>query len=233
MTKVERAALTVIAVLFTTILFIENRLYYHPLNSKEQEDEIEDVLFVSYDPFKSGPRESLSPYDYLFKQYADSINWDWHLLAAIAYQESKFDFEAKSHRGARGLMQLMPATAARYNVTDASDPEQSIRAAAFYLRDLSKRYRGITSDTFERQRLALAAYNAGEGRVSDCIRYARIQGQDPHSWEELVEIIPEMKDSVNISQIEEIKHGVFYGHETINYVRRVTALEKRFKTICP
>ena len=80
------------------------------------------------------------------------------LVRAVIQAESAFDPRARSNKGAMGLMQLMPATAAEYNVLDAFDPAQNIRAGVAYLRSLLTRF----SNNVE---LALAAYNAGPGAV--------------------------------------------------------------------
>ncbi|HLL76413.1 MAG TPA: lytic transglycosylase domain-containing protein [Pyrinomonadaceae bacterium] len=80
------------------------------------------------------------------------------LLYAIMHRESAFKKRALSHKGARGLMQLMPATAARFGVRDIFDPQQNIDAGARYMRWLLNRFDGDV-------RLALAGYNAGEGAV--------------------------------------------------------------------
>ena len=80
------------------------------------------------------------------------------LLHAVVRAESAYDPKARSPKGAEGLMQLMPATASRYNVTDSLDPEQNLKGGALYLRDLLERY---DSDLM----LSLAAYNAGENAV--------------------------------------------------------------------
>lgn len=80
------------------------------------------------------------------------------LLYSVMHQESAFNSQAVSPKGARGLMQLMPATAARFGVKNIFDPEQNIHAAAQYLRFLLDLFNGNVS-------LALAGYNAGEGAV--------------------------------------------------------------------
>jgi soluble lytic murein transglycosylase-like protein len=80
------------------------------------------------------------------------------LLYAIMHRESSFKRFAVSNKGARGLMQLMPATAARFGVRDIFDPAQNIDAGARYVRFLLDRFGGDV-------RLALAGYNAGEGAV--------------------------------------------------------------------
>ena len=88
------------------------------------------------------------------------------MLEIIAV-ESRFDPEAQSHKMARGLMQLMPATAARFGVEDATDPEQNLRGGMAYLRWLLIRFDGDLE-------LALAGYNAGEGAVK------RFEGIPPY-----------------------------------------------------
>lgn len=93
----------------------------------------------------------------LVRQAARRHALDAELLLAVIRQESGFDPQAVSRAGARGLMQLMPATAQRYGVTRIHDPGQNIAAGSAYLRDLL--------DRFGRLDLALAAYNAGENAV--------------------------------------------------------------------
>lgn len=81
------------------------------------------------------------------------------LVAAVVAVESGFDASAVSAKGAAGAMQLMPATAARYGVTNAADPAQNIDAGVRHLKDLLRQHRGNVA-------LALAAYNAGQGAVA-------------------------------------------------------------------
>jgi soluble lytic murein transglycosylase-like protein len=93
----------------------------------------------------------------LIEQAAVRHALDVHLLHALIRQESGFDSRAVSRAGARGLMQLMPATAARYGVQRIHDPGENIAGGSAYLSDLLARFGRID--------LALAAYNAGEGAV--------------------------------------------------------------------
>ena len=90
--------------------------------------------------------------------YAEYYELDPALLRAIIQVESNFNPTAVSPKGARGLMQLMPLTAAALHVLDPFDPGENIRAGAAEVRRLLDRFHGD-------MRLALAAYHAGEGRV--------------------------------------------------------------------
>ncbi len=97
-------------------------------------------------------------FDHLIKQAAQQHGVSEGLIKAVMHTESGFNVRARSPVGAQGLMQLMPATARRFNVNDAYDPQQNIFAGARYLSWLLKRFNGNTE-------LALAGYNAGEGNV--------------------------------------------------------------------
>ncbi|MCK9304309.1 MAG: transglycosylase SLT domain-containing protein [Bacteroidales bacterium] len=162
----------------------------------------------------------LSPYDTLIKKYATSIEWDWRLLASLIYQESKFSMEAKSSRGAHGLMQIRQATAREFNIDNIYDPEQNIKAGTLMLRRLSRIYSGLELDSLNSLKLVLAAYNAGEGRVEDLRRYAIHKGADPNDWESIVGIIPSMRHSENIPG-GVLRLGTFNGRETVRFVKEV------------
>jgi soluble lytic murein transglycosylase-like protein len=99
---------------------------------------------------------------------------DARLLWVIAYLETRFNPRAVSRKGARGLMQLMPDTAARLGVVDPHDPAEAIDAAARYVRSLSKRFG-------ERLDLVLAAYNAGETAVE-----AFLTGRTIHAGDKVI-----------------------------------------------
>ena len=77
------------------------------------------------------PVFQISDYDSIFRVYADTIGWDWKMLAAVAYVESKFDTSAVSSVGAQGLMQIMPQTARAMGIPEGMEhnPEESVRAA--------------------------------------------------------------------------------------------------------
>lgn len=96
--------------------------------------------------------------DSLIRYYGGQHEIDPYLIYCLMSQESRFISSATSHKGAQGLMQLMPGTAARYGVTNPYDVAQNIKGGTRYLKDLLKMFNG-------RVDLALAGYNAGEGAV--------------------------------------------------------------------
>lgn len=185
-----------------------------------------------YSPARSRRRPCLSPYDSLIRVHADSIGWDWKMLAAVIYQESRFHIEVTSRRGASGLMQMMPETARRFGVEDPLDPDSNIGAGAAYLKFLEKKFRNYGDNRTEHYKYILAAYNAGEGRILDCIKYARLKEADVSYWQNIVNLIPEMNDP-EAEFIDSLRFGAFKGQETIRYVESVIDIYNNFCRICP
>jgi soluble lytic murein transglycosylase-like protein len=118
-------------------------------------------------------------FDPLIESAAAAAAVEPELLRAVIVVESGFNARALSKAGAAGLMQLMPATARRYGVSDRFDPEQNVHAGARYLKSLIERYGNDI-------KLALAAYNAGEQAVDRCgrciPRYRETQAYVPKVW---------------------------------------------------
>jgi hypothetical protein len=135
---------------------------------------------------------SFRSYAGLVKTYADRYHLDWPLVLAVMKQESRFDQEAVSHRGAYGLMQIMPITQSelidKLGVTDASTPRNNIRAGTFHLRSLYHYFSKATGD--DRIQLSLAAYNVGLKRVIAARDIAKYLGGDPNSWSAVKNALP-------------------------------------------
>ncbi len=175
---------------------------------------------------------TVSPYDEMFKKYSKELGWDWRMLAAVVYQESKFSINSTSHRGATGLMQVMPSTAEYYGVDDLLNPEKNLKAGTKHLKRLQKIFEKSGMDQTELIKFTLAAYNAGEGRIADCRRFAEAKAADSNKWDEIVSIIPLMRED-SILEEESVKLGKFQGHETIAYVENIMNLYEAICTICP
>ena len=164
----------------------------------------------------------ISPYDHLFKKYAQTLNWDWQLLASIAYQESKFSPAEVAWSGAEGLMGIMPATAANlgFQPEDMQDPEKCIRAGVECLMQFRKGFSGI-SDSLELIKLTLAAYNAGIGHVYDAQQLAEKYGKNPDIWTDNVAEFILLKSEPQYHTDPVCKFGYLRGKETYTYVAEV------------
>jgi membrane-bound lytic murein transglycosylase MltF len=126
----------------------------------------------------------------LFEKYASTYDFDWLMIAAQAYQESRLDHSQVSPAGAVGVMQLLPSTARSVGIEDIEDLESNIHAGVKYLRLLRDRYFDDAElDPVNRGLFAFAAYNAGPTRISRLRREAAELGLDPNVWFDNVEVI--------------------------------------------
>ena len=156
-------------------------------------------------------------YKQWFEEAAEQSSQDWRLLAAIGYQESKWNPSAASASGAQGLMQLTVESATAVKVANPTDPRQSIFGGARYFRQV---YEKIPSHVPEPDRtwFALAAYNIGYGHVEDARVLAQKAGRDPDSWEDVREFLPLLAQERWYTQTE---NGYARGWEPVRYVDNV------------
>jgi len=164
------------------------------------------------------PDGTLSPYDNLIKKYANKHDFDWRLLVAQMYQESRFNPKAKSWAGARGLMQVMPRTAKEMGISDLKKPEPGIKAGVQYLNWVRDRFEPELN-VKSRMWFTLAAYNAGQGHVKDARRLARQQGLNPNLWFDNVE--KAMLLLTKRKYFRKARYGYVRGREPVNYVREI------------
>ena len=163
-------------------------------------------------------RGQISPYDKLVRKYADRYGFDWRLVTAQMYQESRFNPKAKSQVGARGLMQLMPRTAKAMGVKNTSDPALNIKGGIMYLDWLRDRFDSKLPIS-ERIWFTLAAYNAGAGHVQDARRLAQQIGYDPDRWFDHTE--EAMLLLAKKEYARKARFGYVNGREPVNYVRDI------------
>jgi len=171
--------------------------------------------------FSSLNGNKISRYDEFLQEYCDIIDWDWRLLAAQMYQESKFREDARSWAGAFGLMQFMPETAKMYGVDSTSAPRDHIRAAILHLSRLESFWKERIPDPENRIYFTLASYNAGLGHVIDATYLAATLGYDPMVWENNVAECIKLKSRKEYYMSEIVKYGYCRGEEPVNYVKKI------------
>ena len=142
----------------------------------------------------------------LFEKYGEKYGFDPLMLAAQGFQESQLDQSARSHMGAVGVMQIMPATGKQMAVGDIHQIEANIHAGAKFMDQLMTRYFSDANFTEEvRPLFAFASYNAGPGNISKMRREAAKRGLNPDKWFNNVEIVVSER----------------IGLETTTYVRNI------------
>ena len=142
----------------------------------------------------------------LFEKYGNKYNFDPLMLAAQGYQESQLNQSARSHVGAIGVMQIMPATGAEMKVGDITVTESNIHAGTKYMDQLMTRYfPDAKFSEGNRPLFAFASYNCGPGNVSKSRKEAAKRGLDPDKWFNNVELVVAEK----------------IGTETTTYVRNI------------
>ena len=144
----------------------------------------------------------------LFKKYGQQYDFDWLMIVAQGYQESQLDQSARSHRGAVGVMQLMPKTAAdpAVGIPNIESVDNNIHAGVKYLRTLVDKYLDDPAlDRKNRTLMAFAAYNAGPGNLRKFRKLAAESGLDPNVW------------------FHNVEHAAaeIVGRETVQYVANI------------
>lgn len=189
-----------------------------------------NLSLLEYRRFKNDIAELLPEWRSNFKKYGKEFNVPWLLIAAVAYQESKWDNDAVSYTGVKGMMQLTQLTAKHVGVEDREDADQSIRGGAYYLRHLyDKTPTNLSS--FERWVFALASYNIGHAHMRDIRRLASEQKKNPYSWTQLQKLLLLKTDK---KYEKEFYFGLARGDETVGFVRNVLSyydyLKSHYKT---
>ncbi len=177
----------------------------------------ENMEFVGPRGFMRDMQSRLPLYRKWFEEAALQSSQDWRLLAAIGYQESKWDPRAASASGAKGLMQLTGISLSAAKVSDPADPRQSIFGGARFFKQV---YDKIPTHVPEPDRtwFALAAYNIGYGHLEDARVLTQKAGRDPDSWQDVREYLPLLAQEYWYTQTE---NGYARGWEPVRYVDNV------------
>ena len=175
----------------------------------------------------------ISDYDSHFRNAEKITGYDWKLIAAIAYTESRFDSTAVSNMGACGVMQVMPNTLRGFNIPDSMhmDIRTNIMAATELLRSLDRHFRYI-KDKNERINFVLASYNAGYGHIQDAMRLAKKYGKNRFIWNNSVDSFLVYKSLPEYYTDTLCRNGQFNGwRETLSFVKKVNRNWDRFSAL--
>ncbi len=168
----------------------------------------ENVTFIRnpWDETARGRVRQLAPH---FRTASERVGFEWLLMTAQGFQESRLDQNARSQVGARGVMQLMPATAREIGVRNIDDAEDNIHGGVRYMERLRSTYFNDPAIPPEVQiQFALAGYNAGPNRINRLRQEAARQGLDPNLWFGHVERVVQQK----------------VGSEPVRYVANIFAI---------
>jgi membrane-bound lytic murein transglycosylase F len=167
--------------------------------------------------FQEHVAERLPHYQAWFEKAASASGLDWRLLAAVGYQESKWDPHAQSDEGARGVMMLTADTAQSLGLKDRTDAEQSIYAGARYLAQVREKIPERVPEP-DRTWLTVAAYNVGFGHLEDARIITQELGKDPDSWAEVRLRLPLLAQERWYSRA---RRGYARGWEPVQFVDRI------------
>jgi membrane-bound lytic murein transglycosylase F len=175
----------------------------------------------------------ISKYDKIVKKISAKYNWDWRLISAVIYQESRFNSEAGSWAGAYGLMQIMPSTAKRFGIEDISNPEQNIKGGVLFINWINKQFVNSIPDSIQRIKFILASYNIGLGHVMDAQRLAEKFGKNRTVWDDNVDYYLLNKSSKIYYKDPVVRFGYCRGEEAYNYVSRVLTTYNHYLNVIP
>jgi membrane-bound lytic murein transglycosylase F len=167
--------------------------------------------------FVASVRERLPRYRQWFQAAAAEAGMDWRLLAAIGYQESRWDEGAVSPTGVQGLMMLTAETATRVGIANRANPQDSIVGGARYYRLVERTIPERIPEP-DRTWLTLAAYNVGYGHLEDARVLTQRRGKNPDSWPEVRENLPLLAQERYYTTL---KRGYARGWEPVGFVRNV------------
>ena len=166
----------------------------------------------------------------LVRRYSLSYGVDFRIILAIIKQESQFNSEALSDRGARGFMQLMPVTnaeiAEELQLSNPELPKRNLKAGIYYFAKLYELFKGLRDE--DRLSFTLAAYNAGPGRIYDAQELAAFLGEDPTRWVSIQNVLPLLsKRYYSLHQIvweKKKPRSGYFGEwrQTLEYVGNVS-----------
>jgi len=182
-------------------------------------------------------RNIMDDYGVYIHKYSKRYGFDWRLILSVIKQESNFSMYAESHKGALGLMQIMPQTgkslADELDLEEVISPRNNIAAGVYYLWKLTESF--TYADDNNKLKLALAAYNCGIGRILDAQDIVRYGKGNPYDWENVSEALKKLSKEnselhLKVWDIPRPPGGFFDNpSQPITYVDNVMKYYKRFQ----
>jgi len=176
-----------------------------------------DLPWYDVQRFQYHVQNRLPHYRAQFEHVSRQHGLPWTLLAAQAYQESRWDPSAISPTGVRGIMMLTQNTASSLGIKDRRDPNKSIEGGARYFSYLKDQVHKDIA-TPDRTWIALAAYNVGMGHIKDAQHLAMRMNLNPYSWNDLKTVLPLL---ANKKYYQTLQYGYARGWEPVQYVKRI------------
>jgi membrane-bound lytic murein transglycosylase F len=206
-------------------LLVATNRFFHNISvsgrlAKLQLEETGDARPFQYEEsreFQAHLSERLPRFQPLFEAASAQTGVDWRLLAAIGYQESKWNPLAESGDGAFGLMMLTSDAAEEMGIADRSNAAQSISAGARYFASVREKIPDRIPEP-DRTWLTVAAYNVGFGHLEDARVLAQTRGKNPDSWSDVRDQLPLLGEERWYSRV---KRGYARGWEPVQFVDRV------------
>lgn len=208
----------------------------HWLSAKENKSTIAEVRRKYFDrkhlskkaneQYSTLSGSKLSPYDDVIKRESAKIGWDWRLIAAIIYQESKFKIWKESWAGAFGIFQFMPSTAKGYGIDRNSTAEEQIKAGIGKLHKNYLQWKTEIKDSIECYKFTLATFNSGRAHIEDARALCRKYNLKDTVWEGNVAEMVRNLSQPTYYRDEVVKYGYCRGEETYEYV---IAIKQRFE----
>jgi membrane-bound lytic murein transglycosylase F len=189
------------------------------LSAIEQRTTSESLQFDALEAqrFRQDIAQRLPELQALFQQAAQASGLDWRLIAAVGYQESKWQMQAVSSEGARGIMMLTSEAANRIGVSDRDDLHDNVLGGARYLAQVMRTIPRHVPEP-DRTWLALAAYNVGYGHLEDARVLTQKLGKNPDSWQDVREQLPLLAEQ---QWYEQARRGYARGTEPARFVEQV------------
>jgi len=185
--------------------------------AQQETGEIRSFAYEESREFQTNLTDRLPHFRPLFEQASAESGVDWRLLAAVGYQESKWNPTAVSNNGAIGVMMLTSDTATAMGINDRTNPQQSIFAGAHYLSEVREKVPDRIPEP-DRTWFTIAAYNVGFGHVEDARVLAQMDGKNPDSWADVRDELPRLAEA---RWFTKVKHGYARGWEPVQFVDRV------------